>query len=397
VIIVDPSDPNTIFAGGRDELWRCRNCGSSPTWTGSGRAMHADHRALTWAGNRLLDANDGGVASTIDGGVTWQIHSATLSIAQLFSGALHPINPRMALAGSKDNGCMTWTEGTTWTMTRGPQHGVCEGDVAISNSHPDTDWMAAANFGEISRTRDGGQSFSGATSGISEPVAGFTAAVRKCPANDDVFLTGNTRLWRTNNFFSGTIPTWSDNGPANAGEVRAIAFAESDRDCNTYGFGTKALGTEGKIWLTTNGGTSWTNLTTPSLPTRTVNSLAFDPRNPNTLYAAYGNFDPASPARGGHVFKTANALTASPAWTNVSPAEDRPENVIIVDPVNPSIIYLGSELGVWRSTDGAATWTHMGPEVGMPNVPVHDLKIHPLTRDVYAFTFGRGVFLLSPQ
>jgi hypothetical protein len=39
----------------------------------------------------------------------------------------------------------------------------------------------------------------------------------------------------------------------------------------------------------------------------------------------------------------------------------------------------------------------MGPEVGLPNVPVHDLKIHPLTREVYAFTFGRGVFVLSPE
>jgi photosystem II stability/assembly factor-like uncharacterized protein len=396
VVIVHPTDPNTIYAGGRDELWRCRNCGSAPVWKGSGTAMHSDHRALAWAGNRLLSANDGGIASTIDNGETWQGHNATLSITQIFSGALHPTNPQKALAGTKDNGCVVWSGGAGWEMTYGPQHGVCEGDVAISASHPDTDWMASANFGEINRTRDGGRSFTVASRGITEPIATFTGAVRKCPANDDVFLTGNTRLWRTNDFFSAGSPTWSANGPENAGgEVRAIAFAESDRDCNTYAFGVRALSAaQGRIWLTTNGGSSWTDITGANLPSRTVNSIAFDPRDPNTVFAAYGNFDSA--ARPGHVFKTTNALATSPVWTNVSPPEDQPENVVIVDPVNSSTVYVGSERGVWRSTNGGDAWSHMGPAVGMPNVPVNDLKIHPQTRDVYAFTFGRGVFVLSP-
>jgi hypothetical protein len=345
------------------------------------------------------------VASTIDRGETWQAHNTTLAITQIFTGAVHPTNPRMVLAGSKDNSCLIWSGETTWTRPRGPiqdggglEHLVCEGDVAISSSNPDTDWMTAADFRSVNRTRDGGLTFAPVVRGIEEPGARFTAAVRKCPANDDVFLTGNTRLWRTDDFFSAADPTWSANSPTDVGSVRAIAFADGDRACNTYAFGTRALSpNEGRIWLTTNGGRSWKNIAGADLPSRTVNSLAFDPRNANTLYAAYGNFDSATPGRGGHVFKTTNALAASPSWTNVSPPEDRFENVIIVDPANPSVVYVGSELGVWRSTDGAATWSHMGPEVGMPNVPVHDLKIHPLTREVYAFTFGRGVFVLSPQ
>lgn len=397
VLAVDPSDPDTLFAGGRESLWRCRNCSVSPIWKSSGEALHMDHRALSWAGNRLLDGNDGGVASTIDRGDTWQVHNATFAITQLFSGALHPTDPQMVLAGSKDNGCLTWGGETSWTGFRGRHgHGACEGAVALSSRHPDTDWMAAAAFGEVNRTLDGGVTFTRVVGGIAEPVAAVTADVRKCPANDDVFLTGNTRLWRTNDFFSAPNPTWSLNGPENAGDVRAIAFAESDPDCNTYAFGTKALSpNEGRIWLTTNGGRSWKNIASADLPSRTVSSLAFNPREPNTLYAAYSNFD--ADGRSRHVFKTTNAQAASPAWTNVSPPENRPENVIIVDSANPSIVYVGSDVGIWRSIDGATTWNHMGPEVGMPNVPVHDLKIHPLTREVYAFTFGRGVFVRSPQ
>jgi hypothetical protein len=96
------------------------------------------------------------------------------------------------------------------------------------------------------------------------------------------------------------------------------------------------------------------------------------------------------------VFKTTNALASSPTWKNVSPPEDQFENVIVVDPSDSSIVYLGSDVGVWRSTDAATAWARMGPETGMPNVPVHDIKIHPATHEVFAFTFGRGVFVLRP-
>lgn len=396
-ITVDPANPSIVFAGGV-ALWRCSNCGSSPSWKNVGlTGNHVDHRALEWVGNRLIDVNDGGVQSSVDRGDTWQHHNATMATVQIHSGALHPTNPTFVLAGTKDNACLRWTSGTAWAVPSnslgvGGWHGVCEGDVAISASHPDTDWMVSADFAQIHRTRDG-RNYSAASGGITEPPGGLTASVRKCRANDDVFLTGNTRLWRTNNFFSASEPVWAFNGPESAASVRGIAFSESDGSCNTYAFGTIL----GNVWLTTNGGNSWTGLPGNTLPGRTVSALAFDPRQSSTLYAGLGSFDGATPGRAGHVFKTTNALATPSSWTNVSPPEDRPANVIVVDPKNPSIVYLGSDLGVWQSSDGATTWRHMGPEVGMPNVPVHDLKIHPMTGEVFAFTFGRGVFVLSPR
>ena len=38
----------------------------------------------------------------------------------------------------------------------------------------------------------------------------------------------------------------------------------------------------------------------------------------------------------------------------------------------------------------------MGPERGLPNVAISDIRVHPQTRRVFAFTFGRGVFTLDP-
>ena len=69
VISVDPRDANTLFAGGGRNLWRCTNCGASPTWTNttSNRRfvrIHVDFQVLSWAGIRLITGNDGGVFST---------------------------------------------------------------------------------------------------------------------------------------------------------------------------------------------------------------------------------------------------------------------------------------------------------------------------------------------
>ncbi len=55
----------------------------------------------------------------------------------------------------------------------------------------------------------------------------------------------------------------------------------------------------------------------------------------------------------------------------------------------------GADVGVWKSSDGGGTWAHLGPDTGMPNVPVYDLEIHPVTRQPFAFTFGRGAFVLA--
>ena len=79
----------------------------------------------------------------------------------------------------------------------------------------------------------------------------------------------------------------------------------------------------------------------------------------------------------------------------MSPPVDLPQNAIAVDPVDPQVVYVGADIGVWKSTDGAGTWTHMGPESGMPNVAVFDLEIHPTVRRPFAFTYGRGAFVLA--
>jgi photosystem II stability/assembly factor-like uncharacterized protein len=401
---VDPGDADTLIAGGSYGIFRCADCRSAPTWTelAPNVGVHPDYHALAWVANRLIVGTDGGVYSTTDRGATWQSHNRTLPTLMFFSGALHPANTDFILGGLRDYS-MVYRRGGNWVIAQPlvPGWSGGEGEVAMSSSRPDTDWVVARNWGVIQRTVDGGLTGIQADGGIDRIGAAFVAPVRKCAANDDVFLTGTNRLWRTNNFFSSAAPVWTANSPAHPyqspqaldapGAILSIAFAAQDRECNTYAYGNRG----GEIRLTRDGGRTWKDLDSGRrLPPRPLNGLAFDPANPQTLYAVFSGFDHGTPDRPGHVFKSTNAMSEAPTWTNVSPAWDQPFNVVAVDAAQPNLVYAGSDSGLWRSHDGAQTWIQVGPGNGIPYASVYDIQIDATTQRTIVFTYGRSAYQL---
>jgi hypothetical protein len=415
VISVDPADPETLFAGG-ENLWRCASCAARPTWSvvahdiswfgnPQGRFrdpqnVKNDHQALTWAGNRLIDANDGGVWSTIDRGATWQNHNTGLPLRQMYSGAVHPTGS-LILANTQDAVlAVKRTSAGGWEAVAG-----FEGNVIISSARPDTDWGGTRHNNRVARTTDGGRTVQTVQNGLDLAGAHFLMPLEKCPGNDDVVLLGTTRLWRTNEFFSAASPTWSVN--ADQGRILSIAFAGSESSCSTYAFGTVGAGNvsngfettgAGSLRLTRNGGASWSDFDpTDGVPNRAVTGIAFAASDPNVAYVTLSGFDETTPGKPGHVFKSTNALAASPMWTNVTPPVNIPFNTVAVDPTTPNTVFVGADDGVWASRDGGGTWAYMGPEAGLPNVAVFDLQIQASTRKVFAFTFGRGAFVLTPS
>jgi photosystem II stability/assembly factor-like uncharacterized protein len=401
VISVDPSDPNVLFAGGLN-LWKCQNCGNAPSW--SMVLGGSDYHSLVWAGSRLIAGKDQGLFSTTDGGNTWESHNASLSSVQFYGGALHPTTSSFILGGTQDNLAVKWTGGVAWERMIGSLGGFCEGEVAISSSRPDTSWMCAYTQVGINRTTDGLQSWQKADTGIDYNGAHIPIPVRKCPGNDDVFVAGTNRMWRSDNFFSAATASWVTNSPADPypfpfapnapGTIYAIEFNPSDSTCSTYVYGNRGT----QIQMTTDGGKTWRDLDRgKTLPPRPINAIAVDPVNSNVLYVALSSFDDGTPGKPGHVFKTTNAMSAAPVWSNISPPANLPFNVIRIDPKNPNSVYAGADSGIWHSANGGGGWQRLGPATGLPNAPIYDLKFDPTTGAPVVFTYGRGAFRLDPN
>ena len=378
-LIVDPANANVIYLG-EVELWKFNGA----SWTDVTSDMHQDFHAIAWAGNRLIVGNDGGVWSSTNGATSWTNHNSNLAITQFYEGAAHPVNPNFAMGGSQDNGTEIWQGPLGWRAVAFGDGGYS----AFSTNRPDTDWAISAERLAISRTTDGGASFFGATSGIDTFNALFIAPFKKCPCNDNVFIAGTDNMWKTTNFFAPAGPNWFSNGPEFGDYHTAMAFAPSDTNCLTYAFGTLSAGA---VNLTTNGGGTYNNLINFG---RYVSGLAFHPANRNILFVTVSSFDdPAFPPLG-HVFRTTNALAASPTFLNVGPSVNIPFNAIVLDPSNPNILYVGTDIGIWKSTNAGVSWTHVGPESGIPNVAVFDLQISAGAARLIAYTHGRGAFAL---
>jgi hypothetical protein len=81
-------------------------------------------------------------------------------------------------------------------------------------------------------------------------------------------------------------------------------------------------------------------------------------------------------------------------WADVSSnLPDEPVYVIVEDPKNPNLLFVGTEFAVYGTVNGGESWARVMS--GMPTVPVHDLIIHPRDGDLIAATHGRSVWILD--
>jgi hypothetical protein len=152
---------------------------------------------------------------------------------------------------------------------------------------------------------------------------------------------------------------------------------------------------DGNVQVTLDGGAMWTNVreTLPAsqVPHRTwvsrVEPSHFDAA---TAYVSFDghrndNFRP-------YVFRTNDY---GKSWTNVTanlPANE-PVYVVKEDVKNPSLLFVGTERGVYASIDAGGRWDPL--DTDFPVVPVHDLVIHPRDGDLIAATHGRSLWILD--
>ncbi|MBC8048477.1 MAG: T9SS type A sorting domain-containing protein, partial [Fimbriimonadaceae bacterium] len=136
------------------------------------------------------------------------------------------------------------------------------------------------------------------------------------------------------------------------------------------------------VFISTDGGSSKTNIT-GTLPDRYPRDFAINKNDPDEVYICYAGFG------AGHIFKSVNAGTE---WEDISTTlPDIPFHTILMDPLDDSILYAGSDNTLFVSFDKGVTWETYNdglPEAAM----VFDIQYSPSDTSLFVFTHGRGVF-----
>ena len=322
VIAVDPADPNRVWAGGID-LFRSDDGGhnwgvASYWWFGSGVAgapadpnyAHADQHAIAFhpdydgtSNTTMFVTSDGGVHRTDDaranvgtslanvcgspaaGAVTWQSSNNGYAVTQFYHGTVYP-DGQTFFGGTQDNGTIhgSLKSAGTWRMIQGGDGGY----VAVDPFNTNTLFAEFTGL-SITRSHDGGATFTDATSGINnDPGFAFIAPFHMNAANPQLLTTGGWYIWRSTN----QADSWQRASAITPGQGSVSAIGVSPVNSNRAVVGMS----DGYLLFThaansANHTTSW-SFSRPR--TGFVSSVHWDPANADVVYATYATFNTAA-------------------------------------------------------------------------------------------------------
>jgi len=445
---MDPSTPANATCGGAAEPYEWMNVthvyGCTPT--GELSMVHPDQHHMAYVPghpNIIYFMNDGGAYRTLNSNlINTGVCPANIatppllpfddlnthmgSMTQFVWATPHPTDPTAVIGGSQDNGTsatgasVPGATGVGWM----PIHG---GDGGYNWVRPDStsDWIVSTTGVNIYKCTGGFSCNRGTwTKWVSQADVGnddsaFYTPYMLDPQDSTKMIVGTCRVWR-----GGTVSTWGGAAISQLFTSSGDTTCNSDNDPEIYALamgGPKvSTGSQviwagldnGKIYMTLNADAAtptWTNVTPPSnLNPGTapggfafrISSIALDPSDltGKTAYATVMGF------KVNHVLKTTDG---GASWTGIAPVgvasglPDAPADSVVLDPDDPTVVYVGTDVGVFVTHDNGATWAEVGPTtptpggVGfLPNAVVTHVAISEAggKRLLIAGTYGRGVW-----
>ncbi len=416
-IVIDPKDENRVYVLGfnlsiSDDGGR--------TFRANGAVLpHVDWHTLVVDPSdtdRLLAGSDGGIYESRDRAKTWR-YVDNVPLGEFYEIGLGMDFPYTVCGGLQDNG--SWCGPSRGTDLFGESD---EKRLNISNRDWFSVWDGDGYYVQIDPRdprliyAESQQGFAGrvdlTTSRIKvlrpqpkEGMPGFrfnwNSPLLLSKHDPDVLYLGGNHLFR----LTQKGDAWETISPdLSSRDVEKIVTTGSGAETHgtivtiaesPLGAGLLWAGTDdGNVHVTRDDGKTWQNVTArlAAVPKGTyVSRLEASHFEPGAALAAFDGHRTGDNRP--YVLETRDFGATWKVLTGNLP-EDGPVRVVREDPANQSLLFAGTEFGVFVTFDRGRHWLSLRGD-SLPAVQVHDLQIHPRDRDLVAGTHGRSIFILD--
>jgi len=422
-LIVDPRDAKRVFKTDGN-LILSEDGGKSFAVVGGFNGMHGDLHDLWIDPNNsqhVFAGDDGGLWISYDGGNRWW-KSDNLPIAQFYHVSVDDRDPYRVYGGLQDNSSWVGDSAYPGGITSSRWENLFGGDGFWMFEDPsDSDYVYAEYqggfIGRVNRhtheTRDiqprlGAEELKR----YKKLRFNWNTPIALSPHDPSTIYIGAQFLYRSHDHgqtWQRISPDLTTNDPQkqkqeesggvtvdnSVAEMHTTIFSISESPLTA---GLIWVGTDdGNLQLTRDGGGHWENVVgnVRGLPKNSwVNWVQAGQYAPGTAYAAFDRhtFGDMTP----YVYVTKDY---GRTWTALLDPKDGKgvrgyAHVIKEDPVDPQLLYLGTELGLSMSVDGGAHWAqYRGGH--LPTVAVRDLVVQPRDSDLVIATHGRGIWIVD--
>ncbi len=293
---------------------------------------------------------------TTNGGGDWNNDNYGLKGDIVTTLALDPVNPLTIYAGTRNGVYKSTDDGQSWgTINTGlvqPSINV----LVVNPKTPSTIYLGV-RFTDFNNSRGVYKSTNGGNTWTAantglNPFAVSSIAIDPVTPSN-LYVGGDVSgIYKSTD--SGA--SWTLQGSQTLSFINSIVV-DPATPTTVYAAG---IFSSGGVFKSTNAGVSWQRVTN-GLPEGSVSSLAIDPITPTILYASTNQ----------GIFKTINGAAS---WTLLNAGMS---GLIIIDPVTPTTLYLSSSEGVFKSTDGGVNFAPANN--GLRYLNVWSLVINPKT------------------
>jgi photosystem II stability/assembly factor-like uncharacterized protein len=414
-LIVDPKDSEKVF---KVDLVLLLSVNGGKSFSPVSGGAHGDFHDV-WIDptdtNTMIAGDDGGLWRSFDGGTRWE-HVIGLPVSQFYHVSVDNADPYHVYGGLQDNSSWVGDSSYPGGITNSRWENMFGGDGFWTWEDPSdpTYVYAEAQGGELGRINRYTHEIRAIKPypnyGEKKLHFNWNTPIQMSPNEKGTIYVGSQFLFRSRDHgqsWERISPDLTTNNPdkQKQEESGGVTVDNSSAEMNTTIYSISEsprkgqviwCGTDdGNVQLTRDGAKTWNNVGA-SIPDRGhdpwiswVEASRYDEATAYVILDRhmYGDMNP-------HLYRTTDF---GKTWTALPLAQNNVRgyaHVIKEDTVNRNLLFLGTEFGLWISTDGGQRWAQYKGQ-GFPPVAVRDLVVHPRTSDLVLATHGRGIWIID--